>query len=459
MEEVAKDIAKTVSEKKGSSSVPRIDVLVLTHEHYDHVSGFHPSLALYDKFQFDRVWMAWTEDPEDGEAKKINAYLRMGMLAVKKAVEKMKKKAKEDKDAGFYKTQFKGDVLQLMRQRFNNTLEDLVNFNGNISVTKTSKSGIKYKDLHSVSIETMEAFDHIKTKLAKNKSAIEYFEPGTLVDKITELTGVRIFVLGPPRNKKINKDKPSTGKNKEVYFAMRSNAAMGFIKGVLSAEGIGFNNDDGRPFGKADGVDIAGSKKDSWLKEAYHNQPRWKKIDEEWLNTAGSLALQIDNDTNNTSLVLAFQLIGSKKVLLFPGDAQVGNWLSWHDYEWEVVNDGNKETVNATHLLKNTVFYKAGHHGSHNATLKDLGLELMVHDELVTFIPEKEKQYNGIPYEPLLNRIKEKTKGRTVISADLEHPAEDVIKKKPAGITTVAWNQFKKDLVIKREYVEYTVRN
>ena len=39
-------------------------------------------------------------------------------------------------------------------------------------------------------------------------------------------------------------------------------------------------------------------------------------------------ALKIDNDVNNTSLALALEL-ADKRVLLFPGDAQVGNWLSW----------------------------------------------------------------------------------------------------------------------------------
>ena len=35
------------------------------------------------------------------------------------------------------------------------------------------------------------------------------------------------------------------------------------------------------------------------------------------------------NDTNNSSLVLAFELGKGGKVLLFTGDAQRGNWASW----------------------------------------------------------------------------------------------------------------------------------
>ena len=51
------------------------------------------------------------------------------------------------------------------------------------------------------------------------------------------------------------------------------------------------------------------------------------------------LALKLDSDTNNTSLVTGFQLEESNKVLLFPGDAQVGNWLSWEDVTFDVGNN------------------------------------------------------------------------------------------------------------------------
>jgi hypothetical protein len=84
--------------------------------------------------------------------------------------------------------------------------------------------------------------------------------------------------------------------------------------------------------------------------------PEWRRIDSDWLESAGSLALYLDGDINNTSLVLAIELGQAGKVLLFPGDAQYGNWLSW------------ARTQRGIDLLKRTVFYKVGHHGSHNAT-------------------------------------------------------------------------------------------
>ena len=51
------------------------------------------------------------------------------------------------------------------------------------------------------------------------------------------------------------------------------------------------------------------------------------------------------------------------KVLLFAADAQTGNWSSWADVKWD------DPGVSTDDLLARTVFYKVGHHASHNATL------------------------------------------------------------------------------------------
>ena len=91
----------------------------------------------------------------------------------------------------------------------------------------------------------------------------------------------------------------------------------------------------------------------------------FRRIDHDWLQSAETLALAMGNDTNNESLVLAFELGKGGKVLLFAADAQRGNWASWADGSFK---DGN-ETVEVRDLLSRTVLYKTGHHGSHNATL------------------------------------------------------------------------------------------
>lgn len=118
------------------------------------------------------------------------------------------------------------------------------------------------------------------------------------------------------------------------------------------------------------------------------NQPdqSWRRIDGDW--TAAAAEFQLDSATNNTSLVLAIECLASRKVLRFVADAQVGSWLSWVDLSWDFKD---APTVTGHDLLKRVVFYKVGHHGSHNATLKAKGLELMRSDEFVASIPVNHK--------------------------------------------------------------------
>ena len=52
---------------------------------------------------------------------------------------------------------------------------------------------------------------------------------------------------------------------------------------------------------------------------------------------------------------------------------------------WDV--DNGKRQVTAEQLLNRTVLYKVGHHGSHNATLREKGLEMMTDADLVAMVP------------------------------------------------------------------------
>ena len=66
----------------------------------------------------------------------------------------------------------------------------------------------------------------------------------------------------------------------------------------------------------------------------------------------------LDQQMNNTSVILVFQV--RKKLLLFPGDAQIENWA------YALGQDKYKA------LLAGVNLYKVGHHGSRNATPKTL---------------------------------------------------------------------------------------
>ena len=126
------------------------------------------------------------------------------------------------------------------------------------------------------------------------------------------------------------------------------------------------------------------------------------------MQQAEALALYLDTFTNNSSLVLAIELVESGKVLLFAADAQTGNWASWKKVKWE------RSDVSTDDLLARTVFYKVGHHASHNATLVE-AFEKIGHPELVALIPVHKKDPNitkkngwKMPARNLFKRLVEK---------------------------------------------------
>jgi hypothetical protein len=158
----------------------------------------------------------------------------------------------------------------------------------------------------------------------------------------------------------------------------------------------------------------------------------WRRVDYDWLAGAANLALRAGDYTNNVSLVLAFDhpQPESKKMLLFPGDAQVGNWLSWHKItKWRNRDSAtltrppaaNDDQTLMENLLSRVAFYKVGHHGSHNATIKDQGLEAMTREDLVAFLPvsvavaQDLMGYCPMPFYPVVGALQRKTKGRVFL--------------------------------------------
>jgi hypothetical protein len=148
----------------------------------------------------------------------------------------------------------------------------------------------------------------------------------------------------------------------------------------------------------------------------------------------------------------------SKKVLLFVGDAQVGNWLSWH--EITSFKDAANNALSIQALFEKTVLYKVGHHGSHNATLRQKGLEMMTHPDLVAMLPVDAKRatalrYGEMPLESLQKAIKQRAGGRLL---RLDKPWQ---KEAPPG----EWpSNLIAPKVITRTghtvpYMEYTVRD
>jgi beta-lactamase superfamily II metal-dependent hydrolase len=107
------------------------------------------------------------------------------------------------------------------------------------------------------------------------------------------------------------------------------------------------------------------------------------------------LAFALDQARNNESLVTLFNL--RSQYLLFPGDAQYGNW------RWWLENDKFED------ILSKITFFKIAHHGSHNATPKS-ALEGMSDGDFAAMVSTQSTPWPSIPRDPLMARLNEKTK-------------------------------------------------
>jgi hypothetical protein len=218
-------------------------------------------------------------------------------------------------------------------------------------------------------------------------------------------------VLGPPYDyKRLRKINPSK-RDKETFGLLLAGYQL-FMDGAGTALDL---QDRGRPFDRQYEIPFPYATEMPFFQKHYWTpavpgQDNWRRIDVDWLGGSTEVALQLDNFTNNTSLALAIELPGGD-VLLFVADAQVGNWLSWQDLKWMV---GGK-SVTGPELIENAILYKVGHHGSHNATLKELGLDLMSKLR-VAMIPvdqamAKKKRWNHMPLDELVTALNHKATG------------------------------------------------
>jgi len=357
-----------------------IDLLVATHEHWDHLSGFVQAKQAFDKLKVAEVWLAWTEDPKDELTQKLKKEKGLALAALR---------------MGLSHLQLAGDS------------DAATELNGILEFFGAAKGAT-----------TGDALENVRGKTSK----LRYCLP---TDAPVELVGARFYVLGPPHDEKqLRKINPSA-RNKETY-GLALNGLQMFMDGTGTALG---DTDRGRPFDQQYEIPFVyarGAPELDFFRQHYW-QPddtapdKWRRIDTDWLGGSTELALQLDSLTNNTSLVLAIEL-PSGDVLLFAADAQVGNWLSWQQLTWTV---GGK-TVTGPDLLKRAIFYKVGHHGSHNATLKEQGLELMGRLRVAMIPVDHEmavkKRWGKMPLDELVTALNQRAKG-AVLRVDKPMPS------------------------------------
>jgi hypothetical protein len=342
--------AKEIETAVGGEGAGRLDLVVITHEHKDHLSGFNAAREVFDRIDIGGVWMGWTEDPRDAQAKALAQGRREAETQLRAALAAARSVAA-------------GNGHKLLP-----AVEQIMGFNDDEPGLPAGRKTIR------------DALEYVR-KRGDQAGNIHYLEPGELGPTLEGVEGVRAYVLGPPRQEDLLFGSEVTKEHQEegiVYHLSGAtdpavHANLSALSCAVSAKG---NEADAyQPFTEEHRITRNsawwGSIKD-YVKGTYDAPGEdWRKIDEDWLGAFDQLALKLASDTNNTSLVLAFEIVKTGDVLLFVGDAQVGNWLSWEKLKFDV--RGSKKPVTAPELLRRTVFYKVGHHASHNATLRKAG--------------------------------------------------------------------------------------
>jgi hypothetical protein len=301
----------------------QLALVIASHAHQDHISGFTSFGDTFRQMVVREVWMPWTENPTDPKA-------RQHKLTLTAMTEK---------------------VAQHL----------------NAAPNASAKALYAVQNL----VPNRPALDLLRSGI--NGGAVRYLEAGKTIDDALGIAGLRVRVLGPPRDEKLlgRMDPPSSDR---------------FLRA------------------SADGVEMVGAIRpfdDRWTASAAEYPPDIIKPAElqELTNLAGDageLALALDRVMNNTSLVVLFSYRG--RDLLFPGDAQYGNWQGWINNE------------DAAAILGSLDFYKVAHHGSHNATPKSAFDQMNPHG-FAAMISTQSMPWPSIPFEKLVRGLERISKG------------------------------------------------
>lgn len=382
---------------KAHTKGKKLNAMVGTHQHNDHLSGYvHAQKIFVEEIGAEQVWLPWLDDDEDALAIEIQKKHKKLVGLVDGVQKNLQRRL--------------GAAPSPELQQLHDQVADVMQFYG-LADGNVPAQGIAI--LKSIS----------------GKDPL-FLSPGQIFDVPgLKPDTVKVHVLGPPRDfASIRDTTPNASESYDHELAL-ANFNAAHLLGAMSIgteEAEQYPEEDHFPFNRYFKVrenDTQTGERFAQLKntEVYRRftdpNEAWRSIEHDWLEPAGALALALNSYTNNSSLVLAFELVRSKKVLLFVGDAQTGNWLSWDKIVWQG-GPSNKDKTNE--LLKNTVLYKVGHHASHNATLVG-AFEKMTRRDLAALIPVDDSDPNitkkngwKMPAHNLYREILKKTNSRVL---------------------------------------------
>ena len=327
---VARDIQKECGGEKG-----KLHVVVATHRHRDHISGFATggdgTGEIIKGLSPDVVIQPWTEDPK---AKRNATKLRLAGARAAFAADSKAAFVGQLGDMHSVAAAVAAEVEHL---------NDKTKFAQGLSPGLTGQLQFLSMDNDIPNASAVE-------NLARMGKQSHYVNHGYKLDLQSVLPGVKVRVLGPPTIEQSASIKKQRASDKNEFWMLQA-AAKGFW-GLQAATGDLVND---YILGKTKLFPNA-----EFYKDSIPSHNRWfvRRVRATRGNQLLGIVRILDKAMNNTSVILLFE-VGGKK-FLFPGDAQIENW------EYALGDDDDVQVLRGVNL------YKVGHHGSRNATPKTL---------------------------------------------------------------------------------------
>jgi beta-lactamase superfamily II metal-dependent hydrolase len=324
----------------------KLSLVVMTHRHADHISGFGTCSDIFGNIEVGRVWMPWFEDTTIDEAKHFQASL----VALANHV-----------GSGF-RARLAAGPSEVTTQ----LLSMAENITGGMSAAGGSANEKALRVLQS-GFKNTPAHDYLK---AGDHATL----PQELID-----AGLAAQILGPPIDKSL--------------VEQMTNKTQQYLSGATEEE-----PDDDKPLPFAEAFRASYGAYPSSAFEIYDADEIVRMVDSSQPDMLAAQAVAADKTLNNQSLVILFSVDG--KNLLFAGDAQWGNWENFL-YGGAYGTPGHTTMTNAAKAILDKIdFYKVGHHGSANATPKDAVQAMRM--GCAGMCSTQEHAYNQVPRAPLL---------------------------------------------------------
>jgi len=316
------ETAAAISERTGG----QLDVVVMSHRHRDHVSGFASAAnaaALTATRPPSLVVRPWTEDP--------------------------------DADANFTGVDGGPGAESRAFLRELGTARAFADGLAN-EVTRRSASGL-HRELRTVAMLQLAneaAVDQLHAWAGADAGEYLHYGKPSRIGKI--VPGLTVHVLGPPTIEQHSEVATQRQDDPDEFWMLYRQLADQLPLQTLHLLG---GRDAAARSAPSIATDAGG---------AIDPGPvRWitERLDRQELASSLRLVRLMDEVLNNTSLILVFELEGpaGQRRLLFPGDAQIENW----EYALKIVDVAENRA-----LLDRIDLYKVGHHGSRNATPRSL---------------------------------------------------------------------------------------